>query len=136
MNLNLDIRKVLLEVFSRKRGKVPHNKHFLLLHFAWTFHILFPHTFLFLFRQLIVFVDILKVTVKLSVLFLLFPGLCCACCCHRGKDHTCTQCCQLSRIIQETPDFGPYLPVSRLEYEISQIFTEVCHSVVDSTFQP
>ena len=33
------------------------------------------------------------------------------------------QCCQLSRIIQETPDFGPYLPVSRLEYEISQIFT-------------
>ena len=26
------------------------------------------------------------------------------------------QCCQLSWIIQETPDFGPYLPVSRLEY--------------------
>ena len=50
VNLNLDRRKVLLEVFSRKRGKLPHNKHSLLLHFAWTFHILFPHTFLFLFR--------------------------------------------------------------------------------------
>ena len=29
------------------------------------------------------------------------------------------QCCQLSRIIQEIPDFGGYLPVSRFEYEIS-----------------
>ena len=28
------------------------------------------------------------------------------------------QCCQLSRIIRETPDFGPYLPVSRLESDI------------------
>ena len=45
------------------------------------------------------------------------------------------QCCQFSRIIQETPEFGPYLLVSRLEYEISRIFTEICHSVVDSTFQ-
>ena len=46
------------------------------------------------------------------------------------------QCCQLSQIIWETPDFGPYLPVSRLEHEIAQIFTEVCHSVVDSNFWP
>ena len=30
------------------------------------------------------------------------------------------QSCQLSQIIQETPDFGPYLPFSRWEYEISQ----------------
>ena len=30
-------------------------------------------------------------------------------------------CCQLSRIIRETPDFGPYLPVSRLESKISRI---------------
>ena len=42
---------------------------------------------------------------------------------------------QLSRIIQETSDFGPYLPVSRLEYEISRIFFEVCSLVVDSTFR-
>ena len=42
---------------------------------------------------------------------------------------------QLSRIIQETSDFGPYLPVSRLEYEISRIFSEVCSLVVDSTFR-
>ena len=120
-----------LKSFLEKRGKLSQNKHFLLLHFAWTFHILFPHIFCSFSGQLIVFVDILKVTVKLSVLFLLFPGLCCACCCHRGKDHTCTQCCQLSRIIQETPDFGPYLPASRLEYEISRILTDVCHSVVN-----
>ena len=125
-----------LKSLLEKRGKLPQKKHFRLLHFAWTFHILFPHTFCSFSGQLIVFVDILKVTIKLSVLFLLFPGLCCACCCHRGKDHTCTQCCQLSRIIQETPDFGLYLPVSRLEYEISRILTNVCHSVVDSTFRP
>ena len=37
------------------------------------------------------------------------------------------QCCQLSRIIQETPDFGPYLPVSRLEYEILLKIAEFCH---------
>ena len=30
------------------------------------------------------------------------------------------QGCQLSRIIQETPDFEPFLPVSRLESEISR----------------
>ena len=36
------------------------------------------------------------------------------------------QYCQLSQIIRETPDFRPYLPVSRLESEISWI-TEVCH---------
>ena len=37
------------------------------------------------------------------------------------------QCCQLSWIIRETPDSGPYLLVSRLEYEISQIIPDVCH---------
>ena len=31
------------------------------------------------------------------------------------------QCCQLSRIIWETSDFGLYLTISRLEYEISWI---------------
>ena len=31
------------------------------------------------------------------------------------------QCCQLSRMIRETPDFRPYLPASRLKYEISRI---------------
>ena len=35
------------------------------------------------------------------------------------------QGCQLSRIIQETPDFEPFLLVSRLESEISQIIAEV-----------
>ena len=35
------------------------------------------------------------------------------------------QSCQLSRIIQETPDFGPYLPVSRLESDISRIIAKV-----------
>ena len=34
---------------------------------------------------------------------------------------------QLSRIIEETPDLEPFLPVSRLESEISQIIPEVCH---------
>ena len=38
------------------------------------------------------------------------------------------QCCQLSRIIWKTPDFGPYFPVSRLtKYKICQIITEFCH---------
>ena len=37
------------------------------------------------------------------------------------------QCCQLSRIIQETPDFEPFLAVSRLESEISRIVAEVCY---------
>ena len=41
--------------------------------------------------------------------------------------HRWTQCCQLSWIIQEAPDFGVNLPVSRLEYEISQIIAEVWH---------
>ena len=45
------------------------------------------------------------------------------------------QCCQLYGIIRENPDFVPYLPVSRLEYEISRIFSEVCSLVVDSTFR-
>ena len=31
------------------------------------------------------------------------------------------------QIIRETPDFRQYLPVSRLEYDISQIIAEVCH---------
>ena len=39
------------------------------------------------------------------------------------------QFCQLSRIIRETPDFEPYLPVSRLEAEISRIITKVCHLI-------
>ena len=38
------------------------------------------------------------------------------------------QCCQLSQIIQETPDFVPYLPVSRLESDISWIIAEVAIS--------
>ena len=38
-----------------------------------------------------------------------------------------SQCCQLSQIIHDTPDFGLYLPVSRLEYEISKKIAEVCH---------
>ena len=37
------------------------------------------------------------------------------------------QGCQLSQIIRETPDFKPFLPVSRLESEISRIIAEVCH---------
>ena len=40
-----------------------------------------------------------------------------------------------SRIIWDTSDFGPYLPVSRLEFEISWIIAEVCHFFVDSTFR-
>ena len=38
-----------------------------------------------------------------------------------------TQGFQLSRIIWETPDFEPFLPVSRLESEISHIIAKVCH---------
>ena len=37
-------------------------------------------------------------------------------------------CCQLSRIIQETPDFGPYPPVSRLESDISRIIAKIAIS--------
>ena len=37
------------------------------------------------------------------------------------------QCCQLSRIIRETPDFETLLPVSRLESEISRVIAEVCN---------
>ena len=37
------------------------------------------------------------------------------------------QGCQLSPTIRKTPDFEPFLPVSRLESEISQIIPEVCH---------
>ena len=39
-----------------------------------------------------------------------------------------SQCCQLSCIIQETPDFGPYLPVSRSESVISWIIAKVAIS--------
>ena len=35
-----------------------------------------------------------------------------------------TQCGQLSRIMWETPEFGPYLLVSRLESDISQIIAK------------
>ena len=38
------------------------------------------------------------------------------------------QCCQLSRIIRETPDFGLYLPVFRLESDISRIIGKVAIS--------
>ena len=38
------------------------------------------------------------------------------------------QCCQLSWIIRQTPDFGPYLPVSRLESYISPIIAKVAIS--------
>jgi len=34
---------------------------------------------------------------------------------------------QLFRVIQETPEFEAYLPVSRLESEISLIIDKVCH---------
>ena len=34
------------------------------------------------------------------------------------------QCCLLSQIIGETPDFGPYLLVSRLESDISRIIAK------------
>ena len=37
------------------------------------------------------------------------------------------QCCQLSQMIWETPDFEPFLPVSKLESEISRIIAEVCN---------
>ena len=38
------------------------------------------------------------------------------------------QCCQLSRIIWETPDFGLYLLVSRLESDISWIIAQIAIS--------
>ena len=45
-----------------------------------------------------------------------------------GSKFTCQfQCCQLSRIIRQTPDFEPYLLVSRLEPETSRIILKVCH---------
>ena len=130
-----------LKSLLEKRGKLPQKKHFRLLHFAWTFHILFPHTFCSFSGQLIVFVDILKVTIKLSVLFLLFPGLCCACCCHRGKDHTCTQCCNpgdsrfwtvspgLQIRVWNLPDINQRLPFGyRLDFPTInfEIFCVVC----------
>ena len=37
-------------------------------------------------------------------------------------------CCQLSQITRKTPDFGPYLPVSRLESDISWIIAKVAAS--------
>ena len=37
------------------------------------------------------------------------------------------QGCQLSQIIRATPDFEPYLPVSRLMSGISRIIAEVCY---------
>lgn len=36
-------------------------------------------------------------------------------------------CGQLSWMIEESPDFGPYLLFLRLEPEISQTIAEVCH---------
>ena len=37
------------------------------------------------------------------------------------------QGCQLSRVIRESPDFEPYLPVSRFMSVISWIIAEVCY---------
>ena len=37
------------------------------------------------------------------------------------------QCCQLSQIIWETPEFEPFLHVSKLESEISRLIAEVCN---------
>ena len=37
------------------------------------------------------------------------------------------QGCQLYRLIRETPDFAPFIPVSRVESEFSQIIAEVSH---------
>ena len=45
----------------------------------------------------------------------------------------CGWCFQLSWVMRETSDFEPYLPVSRLEPEISQIITKVCLFLVDAT---
>ena len=45
------------------------------------------------------------------------------------------QLCHLSRIIRETPDFGPYLPVSRLEYEILPDNRRILPFLVESTFR-
>ena len=45
------------------------------------------------------------------------------------------QCCQLPRIIRETAGFGPYLPISKLEDEISRIIAESLLFLVDSTFR-
>ena len=45
------------------------------------------------------------------------------------------QCCQLSRIIRETPDFVPYLPVSRLEYEIPPDNRRILPLLVESTLR-
>ena len=47
-----------------------------------------------------------------------------------GISEKASQCCQLSRIIKDlvNPDFGPYLPVSRLESDISQIIAQVAIS--------
>ena len=46
-----------------------------------------------------------------------------------GYELTVMQCCHLSRIIQEPPDFGPYLPVSRLESDLSWMIAKVALSV-------
>ena len=40
-----------------------------------------------------------------------------------------------SAINRETPDFGQYLPVSRLEYEVSGIIAKSLPFIVDLTFQ-
>ena len=45
------------------------------------------------------------------------------------------QCCQLSRIVRETPDFGPHLPVSRLEYEILPDNRRILPFLVELTFR-
>ena len=57
--------------------------------------------------------------------------------CVATKSYSVKQCCHVYQIILETPNFQPYLPVSRLKCEISRIITEVCHFFisVDSTFQ-
>ena len=42
-----------------------------------------------------------------------------------GISEKASQCCQLSWIMRETPYFGLYLPVSRLESDISRIIAQV-----------
>ena len=52
-----------------------------------------------------------------------------------GWIHPQKQSCQLSWIIWETPDFGPYLPVSSLEYEILPDNRRILPFLVESTFR-
>ena len=129
-----------LKSFLEKRGKLPLQINIFCYSTLPGHSTYFSHIFFCSFSgQLIVFVDILKVTVKLSVLFLLFPGLCCACCCHRGKDHTLHSAPGDSRVwtvspglqirVWNLPDINRHLPFScRLDFPTInfEIFCVVC----------